>query len=162
MALWKEKIDGEIAFFSGSRQNHAHSLLQEAAVLLGVDLGEYVDNVVFSTGRTPYFKVLDDGRRIIALPASVLRRTRRNQLIAATHELLHARVNRWLGWKNYLGKIIFGSPIQHYLHEALLQRLAIQKVERQFGALNPAESCFSWAYVQWYLHLAELAADYAS
>jgi SLT domain-containing protein len=81
------------AFGAGTRQARVEALLDEAARASGLRRAlDLVDEVIYDTqAGSPSFWVTPQGRRIVTIgPTTLDRKTRAGQLIAATHELIHA------------------------------------------------------------------------
>ncbi|MDY0095905.1 MAG: hypothetical protein RBT80_24680, partial [Candidatus Vecturithrix sp.] len=133
-------------FYSGVQQQRASLIVQEAAQAAGVTLGNYVDDVVFSTGKYPFFSMVN-GRRTIALTGGSLRKTRAGQLIDAVHELSHARHSAKLGYQRYVN-IYSASRANRGRIEVLVESRALKTVEKYLGGLTPQQWGWSSRYIE--------------
>jgi len=144
----KFSYGGENLFTSGLRQQKALSVVRDAAQASGVKLGNYVDDVVFTSGKTPFFDVIN-GRRTIALGQSSLRKTTAGQLVDAVHELNHARHAAKLGVNNYK-QMYFASQQNYARIELLVESRALKIVERYLGRVSGSTRAASNDYIDFY------------
>jgi len=132
--------------FTGRQQHRAKAIIDEAAQAVGIKLSNYIDDVVFTTGNAPFFTVIN-GRRVIALNKSTLRKTSAGQLIDAVHELSHARHARKLGYQKYMQ--MYGASIANRARiEVLVESRALNTVRRYFGELTPQQKSWSSRYIK--------------
>ncbi|MCP4403297.1 MAG: RHS repeat-associated core domain-containing protein, partial [bacterium] len=136
----------ERLFKSGKRQQRAQTIVNEAAQAAGVTLGNYVDDVVFTTGDCPFFDVIN-GRRTLALNEGALRKTRAGQLIDALHELSHARHSVKLGALSY-DNLYFSSLSSRARIEMLVESRAMKTAERYLQGLTPQQKRWSNEYIK--------------
>ncbi|NLG51696.1 MAG: hypothetical protein GX552_16450 [Chloroflexi bacterium] len=141
-SLTKTTVGNQTLFYTGVRQQQAFALMQEAAEAAGVRLGGLVDDVVFTTGKSPWFNVIN-GRRVIAISQNVLRKTEAGRLIAAVHELSHARHATRFGIAKY--RVLYA--MQRGRIEALVEMRALRTVDRYLGGLSPAQRADSMRYI---------------
>jgi hypothetical protein len=139
---------GEPPFYDGARQQRALAIAQEAAQAAGVRLSDYVDDVVYTTGRAPFFGVVND-RRVLALNQATLRKTRAGQLIDSVHELSHARHSARFGYQNYRS-LYFSSLSMRARIEILVESRAQRTVERYLGGLSPQQRGWTSRYLNWW------------
>jgi len=135
-------------FYDGARQQRALAIAQEAAQAAGVRLSDYVDDVVYTTGRAPFFGVVND-RRVLALNQATLRKTRAGQLIDSVHELSHARHSARFGYQNYRS-LYFSSLSMRARIEILVESRAQRTVERYLGGLSPQQRGWTSRYLNWW------------
>jgi hypothetical protein len=109
-------------------------------------LSKYVDDVVYTSGNSPWFSVVN-GRRTIALNANTLRKTEAGQLITAIHELSHSRHSALLGHTNYMDMY----KIQRGRIEVLVESRALRTAERYLGGLSPQQIADSMRYINSWL-----------
>jgi hypothetical protein len=124
--------------------------MEQAARAVGQNLADYVDDVVFTTGPAPWFNVIN-GRRTVAISQNVLRKSDAGRLIAAIHELTHARHAAKLGIDTY--RAIYAADRARI--EVLVELRAMRTAERYLGALSRQQRADSMRYIQRWLEHEE-------
>ena len=130
---------GDVMLYAGRQNARASSIVNEAAHALGIDLSNYVDDVVVISNNihgdaiTPWFNIVN-GRRTVALTVGTLSRSRAGQLIDAAHEINHARHSQLLGASRY--NAMYSDPLMQARIEVLVQGRAICAVKRYLGSIN--------------------------
>jgi hypothetical protein len=139
---------GTRLLYSGTRQQRALGIVDEAAQAAKVRLSDYVDDVVFTTGDAPFFTVIN-GRRIIALNRATLNKTRAGRLVDAVHELSHARHSAKLGHQNYM-RMYTASNANRGRIEILVETRALQTVERYLGGVSGQQRGWTTRYLDYW------------
>jgi hypothetical protein len=142
----KKEFPDQTLFYSGKRQQKASQIAEEAASASGINLDNYVDDVVFTTGSAPFFTVID-GRRVLALNDSTLRKTKAGQLIDAVHELSHARHSAKLGHNNYI-QMYNKSDRNRARIETLVEKRALNIVDKYLGGISSQQKRWSTEYIK--------------
>jgi len=145
-SLRTDQLGAQRLFYAGARQAQAQAIVEEAAKGAGIKLSDYVDDVVFTTGESPWFNIVN-GRRTIALNRNTLRKTEAGRLITAIHELSHARHSAKLGHWHYaqMYQTMRGRI------EVLVEVRALRTVGRILGGLSPQQTADSMRYIDSWL-----------
>jgi len=147
------------SFGAGARSDRAVALVDRSAQALGRnDASGLVDKVVYdSAGPSPSFWVdPTTGERTITMDAATFGKTEAGQLIAGTHELVHAEQ-----WEQVLSQsagnvaaahsAMFGaSDLNYAIREVLTERRALQSVDRLLGGLTPQQVGHSTRYIEFW------------
>jgi hypothetical protein len=147
------------AFGNGTRSVRAEQIIQEAAQASGhPNYAGLVDRVVYDAQATsPSFWVNPNtGERIITIDATTFGKMRAGQLVAGTHELVHAEqwVQELARQGGNLGAAhpsFFGtSRLQYAIDEVLAERAALQRASSQLGGVTPQQVGHSTRYIEFW------------
>jgi hypothetical protein len=146
------------AFGNGARSERAAAIIDRSAQALGRnDASGLVDNVTYDTAAdSPDFWVdPNTGERTITLDPSTFRKTGAGQLIAGTHELIHAEQ-----WEQALSRhagnlaaalsemFVPQISLRYAIREVQIERRALQSVDRLLGGLTPQQVGHSTRYIE--------------
>jgi hypothetical protein len=150
------------AFVTGSRSERAGALVERALQGLhypGVSLSDFVDKVVYDpAAQAPAFWCdLETNERVITIDAGTFEKTVAGQLIAATHELIHAddwRMELAMNGGNVVRTnmrfFIAHNHPQYLIKEIQAERRALRLVDRLLGGLTPQQVAASTRYIEIY------------
>ncbi len=146
------------AFGVGDRSARATAIIDRSAQALGRNAASLVDNVVYdATASSPYFWVDGaTGARSITLDAATFGKTEAGQLVAGTHELVHAEQ-----WEQVLAShagnlttahpAMFGtSKLDYAIREVVTERRALQAVDNLLGGITPQQVGHSNRYIEFW------------
>jgi len=146
------------AFGIGDRSARATAIIDRSAQALGRTASSLVDNVVYdASGASPYFWVdRATGLRTITLDAATFGKTEAGQLIAGTHELVHAEQ-----WEQVLSSnagnlaaahpaMFRTSPLDYAIREVVTERRALQTVDSLLGGSTPQQFGHSTRYIEFW------------
>jgi hypothetical protein len=158
------------AFGTGARSDRAAAIIDRSAQALGRNNASgLVDNVVYdAAARSPYFWVdPNTGARTITMDAATFGKTEAGQLIAGTHELVHAEQ-----WEQVLsqnaGNLAAAHPqmfvpsrsLSYAVREVQTERRALQSVDNLLGGLAPQQVGHSTRYIEfWQSQVARLSGS---
>lgn len=144
------------AFGVGDRSARATAIIDRSAQALGRNAASLVDNVVYDAAAgSPYFWVDGaTGLRSITFDAATFGKTEAGQLIAGTHELVHAEQ-----WEQVLSShagnlkaahsaMFKTSHLDYAIREVVTERRALQAVDNLMGGLTPQQIGHSTRYIE--------------
>jgi len=146
------------AFGIGDRSARATAIIDRSAQALGRNASSLVDNVVYdASAASPSFWVDGaTGMRTITLDAATFGKTEAGQLIAGTHELVHAEQ-----WEQVLSShagnlatahpAMFGTTdLAYAIREVVTERRALQAVDSLLGGITPQQVGHSTKYIEFW------------
>jgi len=146
------------AFGIGDRSARATAIVDRSAQALGRNASSLVDNVVYdASAASPSFWVDGaTGMRTITLDAATFGKTEAGQLIAGTHELVHAEQ-----WEQVLSShagnlatahpAMFGTTdLAYAIREVVTERRALQAVDSLLGGITPQQVGHSTKYIEFW------------
>lgn len=146
------------AFGVGDRSARATAIVDRSAQALGRNAASLVDNVVYdASAASPYFTVdRATGLRSITLDAATFGKTEAGQLVAGTHELVHAEQ-----WEQVLsshaGNLATAHPamfrtsrLDYAIREVVTERRALQSVDSLLGGITPQQVGHSTRYIEFW------------
>jgi hypothetical protein len=146
------------AFGVGDRSVRATAIVDRSAQALGRNAASLVDNVVYdASAASPYFTVdRATGLRSITLDAATFGKTEAGQLVAGTHELVHAEQ-----WEQVLsshaGNLATAHPamfrtsrLDYAIREVVTERRALQAVDGLLGGITPQQVGHSSRYIEFW------------
>ena len=146
------------AFGIGDRSARATAIIDRSAQALGRNAASLVDNVVYdASAASPSFWVDGaTGMRTITLDAATFGKTEAGQLIAGTHELVHAEQ-----WEQVLSShagnlatahpAMFGTTdLAYAIREVVTERRALQAVDSLLGGITPQQVGHSTKYIEFW------------
>jgi hypothetical protein len=146
------------AFGTGTRSERAAVIIDRSAQALGRnDASGLVDNVVYdaAAGSPDFWVDPNTGDRTITLDPSTFRKTEAGQLVAGTHELIHAEqweqaLSRHAGNLAAARSEMFVPQIslRYAIREVQIERRALQSVDRLLGGLTPQQIGHSTRYIE--------------
>jgi hypothetical protein len=144
------------AFGMGDRSARATAIVDRSAQALSRNATSLVDNVVYNAhARSPSFWVDDvTGIRTITLDAATFGKTEAGQLIAGTHELVHAEQ-----WEQVLAAhggnlatahsaMFATTDLAYAIREVQTERRALQAVDGLLGGISPQQVGHSSKYIE--------------
>jgi hypothetical protein len=146
------------AFGTGARSDRAAAIIDRSAQALGRNNASgLVDNVVYDpAARSPSFWVNPTtGERTITMDAATFGKTEAGQLIAGTHELVHAEQ-----WEQVLGQnagnlaaahsqmFVPSRSLSYAIREVQTERRALQRVDNLLGGVAPQQVGHSTRYIE--------------
>lgn len=146
------------AFGVGDRSVRATAIIDRSAQALGRNAASLVDNVVYdASAASPYFTVdRATGLRSITLDAATFGKTEAGQLVAGTHELVHAE--QWEAvLSSHAGNLATAHPamfrtsqLDYAIREVLTERRALQSVDSLLGGITPQQVGHSTRYIEFW------------
>jgi hypothetical protein len=146
------------AFGVGDRSVRATAIIDRSAQALGRNAASLVDNVVYdASAASPYFTVdRATGLRSITLDAATFGKTEAGQLVAGTHELVHAE--QWEAvLSSHAGNLSTAHPamfktsqLDYAIREVLTERRALQSVDGLLGGITPQQVGHSTRYIEFW------------
>jgi hypothetical protein len=146
------------AFGTGARSARATAIIDRSAQALGRTASSLVDNVVYeASAASPYFSVdRVTGLRTITVDAATFGKTEAGQLIAGTHELVHAEQ-----WEQVLssnaGNLAAAHPamfrtstLDYAIREVVTERRALQTADSLLGGITPQQFGHSTRYIEFW------------
>ena len=144
------------AFGIGDRSARATAIIDRSAQALGRNAASLVDNVVYDvSARSPSFWVDPaNGLRTVTLDAATFGKTEAGQLVAGTHELVHAEQ-----WEQVLSShagnlatahsaMFRTSRLDYAIREVVTERRAVQAVDSLLGGVAPQQVGHSTRYIE--------------
>jgi hypothetical protein len=146
------------AFGTGTRQARAEALLDEAARASGHSSAlDVVDDILYNAqAGSPSFWVTPQGRRVITIDAGTFGKTEAGQLIAGTHELVHAEhFNEILAATGNLqtarGSFFVSNRTTRYaIREVMTEEAAMSRAANHLGGLSPQQVADSTKYTNFW------------
>ncbi|WKA25813.1 hypothetical protein [Bradyrhizobium roseum] len=146
------------AFGVGDRSVRATAIIDRSAQALGRNAASLVDNVVYdAAAQSPYFTVdRATGLRSITLDAATFGKTEAGQLVAGTHELVHAE--QWEAvLSSHAGNLTTAhsamfrtSRLDYAIREVVTERRALQAVDSLLGGITPQQVGHSSRYIEFW------------
>jgi hypothetical protein len=146
------------AFGTGDRSVRATAIIDRSAQALGRNAASLVDNVIYdATAGSPSFWVdRATGARSITLDAATFGKTEAGQLVAGTHELVHAEQ-----WEQVLSShagnlatahsaMFRTSKLDYAIREVVTERRALQSVDSLLGGITPQQVGHSTRYIEFW------------
>jgi hypothetical protein len=147
------------AFGTGARSDRAQAIVDNAAQVLGhQNASGLVDHVLYDEAESSPFFTVDatTGERTITLDPGTFEKTEAGQLIAGTHELVHAEQ-----WQQALSQnagnlaaahnaMFRGSQLDYAIREVLTERRALQTVNSFLGGMTPQQIGHSTRYIEFW------------
>ena len=144
------------AFGVGDRSARATAIIDRSAQALGRNAASLVDNVVYdaSAGSPSFWVDRATGLRTVTLDAATFGKTEAGQLVAGTHELVHAEQ-----WEQVLSShagnlatahsaMFKTSRLDYAIREVVTERRAVQAVDSLLGGVAPQQVGHSTRYIE--------------
>jgi hypothetical protein len=144
------------AFGVGDRSARATAIIDRSAQALGRNAASLVDNVVYdaSAGSPSFWVDCATGLRTVTLDAATFGKTEAGQLVAGTHELVHAEQ-----WEQVLSShagnlatahsaMFKTSRLDYAIREIVTERRAVQAVDSLLGGVAPQQVGHSTRYIE--------------
>jgi hypothetical protein len=144
------------AFGTGDRGARATAIIDRSAQALGRTASSLVDNVVYdaSAGSPSFWVDPATGLRTVTLDAETFGKMEAGQLIAGTHELVHAEQ-----WEQVLSShagnlatahpaLFRSSRLDYAIREVVTERRARQAVDSLLGGITPQQVGHSTRYIE--------------
>jgi hypothetical protein len=144
------------AFGVGDRSARATAIIDRSAQALGRNAASLVDNVVYdvSAGSPSFWVDPANGLRTVTFDAATFGKTEAGQLVAGTHELVHAEQ-----WEQVLSShagnlatahsaMFRTSRLDYAIREVVTERRAVQAVDSLLGGVAPQQVGHSTRYIE--------------